>query len=384
MNTHEYQAREILAQYGIPFVVGRVAETPNEVLKAARELGGRVVVKAQVHAGGRGKAGGVRMAHSAEEAAEHATQLLGSDLKGHPVRRVLVTQTVPIAREYYLGALLERGGQRGIRVMASSKGGIDIEEVAKTSPKDVVKVTADPLIGLSAYQSRDLALDLDLPRDQGRRFSAIARSLFEAFTECDCSLLELNPVALTFDGDMIALDARMVVDDNALFRHPDIAVLKDINEEAPVEVEAAEMGITYVKLDGDIGCVVNGTGLAMATMDMIQLYGGEPANFLDFGGGPSVERVRSSLDLILEDKSVKAILVNIFGGITRCDIVAQALLDHIQEGKLGSMPLVVRLTGTNEAEGRELLANTDVRLAHTMSEAAEMVVKVAKQAGAVA
>ncbi len=380
MNTHEYQAREILSAYGIPFVVGRVAETPNEVLKIARELGGKVVVKAQVHAGGRGKAGGIRMAQSAEEAAEHATQLLGSSLKGHPVRRVLVTQAVPIAREYYLGALLERGGQRGIRVMASSRGGVDIEEVAKTSPADVVKVTADPLIGLSDYQSRDLALELRLPRDHGRRFSAIARALFKAFTQCDCSLLELNPVALTFDGEMIALDARMVVDDNALFRHPEISELHDINEEAPVEVEAAEMGITYVKLDGDIGCVVNGAGLAMATMDMIQLYGGQPANFLDFGGGPSVERVRSSLDLILEDKSSRAILVNIFGGITRCDIVAQALLDHITEGKIGDMPLVVRLTGTNEEEGRELLANTNVKLATTMSEAAEMVVAAARQA----
>lgn len=380
MNTHEYQARQVLAKYGVFFAPGRVAETCNEVQQIARELGGKVVVKAQVHAGGRGKAGGVRFANTADEAREHACALLGSSLKGHVVRKVLITKSVPIVKEYYLGALLDRGSQRSVALMASAVGGVDIEEVAATSPDDIARIHVDALIGLCPYQTRDLALAVGLRGDQGRKFAALAQSLYTALVECDCSLLEINPVALTEDGELIALDSKMVVDHNALFRQPAMAALRDINEEANVEVEAREIGVTYVKLDGDIGCMVNGAGLAMATMDIIELHGGKAANFLDFGGGPTIERVRASLDFILEDPNVRAILVNIFGGITRCDLVAQALLDHMAEGKI-NVPVVARLVGTNAAEGRQLLFNTPVKLATTLSEAAESVVALARENG---
>ncbi len=377
MNTHEYQAREVLARYGVPFAPGVVAETCNEVQKIARELGGKVVVKAQIHAGGRGKAGGVKLSGSPEEAREHACGLLGSTIKGHVVRKVLVTRVVPIVREYYLGALLDRGSQRSVALMASAVGGVDIEEVADSSPGDIARVHVDAQIGLSQYQTRDLALAVDLKGDQGRQFAGLAEALYTALVECDCSLVELNPVALTPDGQLIALDAKMVLDHNALFRHPDLAALRDVNEEANVEVEAREKDITYVKLDGDIGCMVNGAGLAMATMDLIELHGGKAANFLDFGGGPSLERVGDSLDFILADPNVRAIFVNIFGGITRCDLVAQALLDHLDAGKI-HVPVVARLIGTNSAEGRQLLMKSPVKLATALSEAAEMVVSLAR------
>jgi succinyl-CoA synthetase beta subunit len=377
MNTHEYQAREILARYGVPFAPGVVAETCNEVQKVTRGLGGNVVVKAQIHAGGRGKAGGVKIAKSPEEAREHACALLGSTLKGHVVRKVLVTQVVPIAKEYYLGALLDRGSQRSVALMASAVGGVDIEEVAANSPGDIAKVHVDALIGLQQYQTRDLALAVGLTGDQGRQFAYLAEALYACLVECDSSLVELNPVALTPEGRLIALDAKMVLDHNALFRHPELSALRDVNEEESVEVEAREKDITYVKLDGNIGCMVNGAGLAMATMDLIGLHGGKAANFLDFGGGPSIERVRDSLDFILEDENVRAIFVNIFGGITRCDLVAQALLDHIEAGKI-RVPVVARLIGTNSAEGRQMLVRTDVKLATTLSEAAELVVSLAQ------
>jgi succinyl-CoA synthetase beta subunit len=377
VNTHEYQAREVLARYGVPFASGVVAETCNEVQKIARELGGKVIVKAQIHAGGRGKAGGVKLAGSPEEAREHACTLLGSTIKGHIVRKVLVARVVPIAKEFYLGVLLDRGSQRSVVMMASAVGGVDIEEVAATSPDDIARAHVDALIGLAQYQTRDLAVAVDLKGDQGRQFAGLAEALYTALVECDCSLVELNPVALTPDGQLVALDAKMVLDHNALFRHPDLAALRDVNEEANVEVEAREKDITYVKLDGDIGCMVNGAGLAMATMDLIELHGGKAANFLDFGGGPSMERVGDSLDFILADPNVRAIFVNIFGGITRCDLVAQALLDHINAGKI-HVPVVARLIGTNSSEGRQLLMKTPVKLATTLSEAAEMVVSLAR------
>lgn len=380
MNTHEYQAREVLARYGIPFAPGRVAETPNEVQKIARELGGRVVVKAQIHAGSRGKAGGVRIAATPEDARTHAQAMLGSSIKGHIVRKVLVVQVVPVVQEFYIGAFLDRGCQRGVAMMASAAGGVDIEELADLAPDDIARISVDPLIGLADYQARDLALAVGLTGEQGRQFASLTKSLFKVFVDCDCSLLEINPLALVEGGQLVALDSKMVVDHNALFRQPDLAALRDISEEAPVEVEAREDGITYVKLDGDVGCVVNGAGLAMATMDLVELHGGKPANFLDFGGGPSVERVAASLDLILKDQNVRAILVNIFGGITRCDLVAQALAGHISAGKI-RVPVVARLVGTNSAEGRELLAGTGVRLADTLWEAAELVVALAREAG---
>ncbi len=380
MDTHEYQAREVLARFGVPFVPAQVAETPNEVEKIARELGCKVVVKAQVHAGGRAKAGGVKRADTADEARAHAEAMLGSTIKGHVVRKVLVAQMVSIGQEFYLGAILDRSPSKSIALIGSAVGGIDVEDIASTSPEDVVKMAADPLIGLADYQTRDLAIALGLEGDVLRQFSSIASAIYNAFVESDCSLLEVNPLALVGGDRLVALDSKMVLDHNALFRRPELAAMRDVNEEQPVEVEAGEIGVTYVKLDGDVGCMVNGAGLAMATMDLIKLYGGNPANFLDFGGGPTVERVRASLELILRDKNLKAILVNIFGGITRCDVVAQALLDHLEAGEI-TVPVVARLVGTNAAEGREILAKTPVKLATTMSEAAQAVVALAQETG---
>jgi succinyl-CoA synthetase beta subunit len=379
---HEYQAREVLARYGVPFPPGRVAETPDEVEAIARELGDKVVVKAQVHAGGRGKAGGVKLAGSPGEARELAQTMFGSLIKGRPVREVLVGQAVPISRELYVGAVLDRA-TKGVSMMASAMGGVDIEEVARSSPDAIVKVAADPLLGLADYQARDLALAVGLAGEQATVFRAIAKTLFRAFLECDCFLLEINPLAVTEDGVLIALDAKMVIDDNGLYRQPALAVLRDVSAEEPAEVEAQRLGVNYVKLDGNVGCIVNGAGLAMATMDTIKLHGGEPANFLDIGGGANVEQIGAALRIILKEPNVRAVLVNIFGGITRCDIVAQALVDLIEEGRL-DVPVVARLVGTNAAEGRQMLTGTDVLLATTMSEAAQRVVCLAGESRQVA
>ena len=382
MKMHEYQAREVLARHGVPFPPARVAETPDEAEAIARELGNKVVVKAQVHAGGRGKAGGVKLAGSPGEARELARTMVGSLIKGRPVREVLVGQAVPIGRELYLGAVLDRA-TKGVSMMASATGGVDIEEAARSSPDAIVKVAVDPLLGLAEYQARDLALAVGLAADQAKVFRAIAKTLFRAFLECDCSLLEINPLAVTEDGLLIALDARMVIDDNALYRQPSLAALRDTSEEDPAEVEAQRVGVNYVKLDGNVGCIVNGAGLAMATMDTIKLHGGEPANFLDIGGGANVEQIGAALRIILKEANVRAVLVNIFGGITRCDIVAQALVDLIEERRL-DVPVVARLVGTNAAEGRQMLTGTDVSLATTMSEAAKRVVCLAGESRQVA
>jgi len=375
MKTHEYQAREALARYGIPFPPGQVAETPEQAEAIARELGGKVIIKAQIHAGGRGKAGGVKLAGSPAEAAEWTRAMLGSPLKGRVVRKVLVGQALSITREFYLGAILDRAA-KSVGVMASAVGGVDIEEVSRSSPEAIVKVAADPLMGLADYQTRDLARAVGLAGDQAREFGTIAKALFRAFVECDCSLLEINPLALTEEGDVIALDSKMVIDDNALYRQPSLAALRDIAEEDPAEREAQRVGINYVKLDGNVGCLVNGAGLAMATMDAISLYGGEPANFLDIGGGANAGQIGAALGIILQDANVRAVLINIVGGITRCDVVAQALVDLIREGAL-AVPVVARLVGTNAAEGRQILAGTAVALATTMAEAAQIAVALA-------
>jgi succinyl-CoA synthetase beta subunit len=375
MKMHEYQAREVLARYGVPFPPGRVAETPDEAEAIARELGDRVVVKAQVHVGGRGKAGGVKLAGSPEEARDHARTILGSPIRGRLVRKVLVGQAVPISRELYVGAVLDRA-TKGVAMMASAMGGVDIEEVARSSPEAIVKVAADPLLGLADYQARDLAVDVGLAGDQAKVFRAIAKTLYRAFLECDCSLLEINPLAVTEDGVLVALDSKMVIDDNALYRQPSLAALRDTSEEEPAEVEAQRAGVNYVKLDGNVGCIVNGAGLAMATMDTIKAHGGEPANFLDIGGGANVDQIGAALRIILKGPNVRAVLVNIFGGITRCDVVAQALVGLIEERSL-DVPVVARLVGTNAAEGRRILAGTDVLLVTTMSEAAQKVVCLA-------
>ena len=366
-------------RYGIRFGAGRVAGTPEEAEAIAHELGGRVVVKAQIHAGGRGKAGGVKLASSPTEAREHARAMLGSTIKSCSVRKVLVAEAVPVAREFYLGAVLDRA-QKGVTVMASAMGGVDIEEVARASAGAIVRVTADPLMGLADYQARELALAVGLTGDQGKQFASAASSLFKAFLDCDCSLLEVNPLAVTESGDLIALDSKMVVDDNALFRRPALAALRDTSEEEPSEVVAQALGVSYVKLDGTVGCMVNGAGLAMATMDAIKAHGGEPANFLDVGGGANVEQIGAALRIILKDENVRAVLVNIFGGITRCDAVAQALVDCIHQRAV-TVPVVARLVGTNAAEGRQLLTGSGVTLATTMSEAAARVVGLAGERG---
>jgi succinyl-CoA synthetase beta subunit len=375
MKTHEYQAREILQGYGIPFPPAAIATTPEEAEAVARDLGGKVVVKAQALVGGRGKAGGIKRADSAGAAREAAAAILGAPLKGRPVRKVMVAQTVPIAREYYLGAVLDRSA-KAVTIMVSAVGGMDIEEVARTSPEAIVRVSADPLLGLADYQTRDLARGAGLSGDQARAFRAIAAALFKAFFDNDCTLLEVNPLALTDDGRFVALDSKMIVDDNALSRRPSLAALSDPEAEEPAETEARKVGVSYIELEGNVGCLVNGAGLAMATMDVIELFGGEPANFLDIGGGAHIDQVRSALRILLHDPYVRAVLVNIFGGITRCDVVAQAVVDAIFAGEV-TVPVVARLVGTNAAEGRAILEGTEVVQAATMTEAAKKVVALA-------
>jgi succinyl-CoA synthetase beta subunit len=377
MNTHEYQAREILAGYGVPFPPAKLAFTAAEVERVARELGGRVVIKAQIHAGGRGKAGGVRAASSPEEAREVALTMLGRTIRDRVVRKVLVVQAVPLERELYLGAVLDRAAQT-VTLMASATGGVDIEEVAETDPQAIARVSADPLLGLADYQARDLARAVGLVGEQVPAFRNIAQALYRAFIECDSTLYEINPLGVTAGGGLLALDSKLVIDDNALFRRPGLAALRDVEQEDPAEVEAQRVGVQYVRLAGQVGCMVNGAGLAMATMDTINLVGGEPANFLDIGGGARPDQIDAALRIILRDPHVKAMLINIFGGIIRCDMVAQALVDLLAEGEV-RVPIVARLVGTNAAEGRALLTGTPVHLADSMLEAAEKAVALARK-----
>jgi succinyl-CoA synthetase beta subunit len=379
MKTHEYQAREVLEGYGIPFPPASVAESPEEAETAARTLGGSVVVKAQVLVGGRGKAGGVKRAASAEEAGRVAGEVLGISVRGVPVHKVLVVQAVPVIREYYLGAVLDRSARR-ITLMASAMGGVDIEEVARKTPDAIVRVRADPLLGLADYQTRDLARALGLMGEQARAFRTIAGALYRAFVECDCSLLEVNPLALTEAGGFVALDSKMIIDDNSLSRRPELAAMRNPEEEEPAEAEARHVGVSYIELEGNVGCLVNGAGLAMATMDVIKLYGGEPANFLDIGGGAHIDQVRAALRILLHDPYVRSVLVNIFGGITRCDVVAQAVVDAVDAGEV-HVPVVARLVGTNAAEGRQILAGRSVTLAESMTEAAQKAVSLATGEG---
>jgi succinyl-CoA synthetase beta subunit len=379
MKTHEYQARQVLEGYGIPFPPASVAVSPEEAEAAARTLGGSVVVKAQVLVGGRGKAGGVRRAASAEEAGRVTGEVLGISVRGVPVHKVLVVQAVPVVREYYLGAVLDRSAKR-ITLMASAKGGVDIEEVARTTPDAIVRVWADPLLGLADYQTRDLARALGLTGEQARAFRTIAGALYRAFVACDCSLLEINPLALTEAGGFVALDSKMIIDDNSLSRRPELAAMRNPEEEEPAEAEARHVGVSYIELEGNVGCLVNGAGLAMATMDVIKLYGGEPANFLDIGGGAHIDQVRAALRILLHDPYVRSVLVNIFGGITRCDVVAQAVVDAVDAGEV-HVPVVARLVGTNAAEGRQILAGRSVTLADSMTEAAQKAVSLATGEG---
>jgi succinyl-CoA synthetase beta subunit len=381
MKLHEYQSKQIFAQHGIPIPRGRVAAIADEVRAIAEELGGRVVVKAQVLVGGRGKAGGIKLAKTPDEATEVAATVLQMEIKGLPVRKVLIDEAVDIADEIYLGVTNDRTSNSPVMI-ASAEGGVDIEEVARTDPRQIIRLPIDPLIGWREYQGRDLASTIELPREHWREFMSIAKGLFEAYDSSDATLAEINPLVITKNDRLLALDGKMVVDDNALYRHPGLAEMRDIDEELPEEREARKFGLSYVKLDGDIGCLVNGAGLAMATMDVIKLVEGEPANFLDIGGGASAEKVSAALGIILRDTNVKVILINIFGGITRCDEVARGILKALERVKTG-IPIVTRLVGTNEAEGQELLAKADIQTAQSLADAAQKAVKLAKEAKAV-
>lgn len=377
MKLHEYQSKRIFARYGIPVQEGEVATTPQEVRSLAEQMGCPVVVKAQVLVGGRGKAGGIKLARTPQEAEEVAARILSLQIKGLPVRKVLVARAADIQQEIYLGIVVDRAAARLV-MMASSEGGVEIEEVARTHPEAIKKVHIDPFVGLRGYQALWLAKGIGLPPALHRDFGRIAQGLYRSFVECDASLAEINPLVITPQGTLLALDAKIVLDDNGLFRHPDLAQLRDIDEETPSERAAREAGLSFVQLDGDIGCMVNGAGLAMATMDIIQHFGGMPANFLDIGGGARADRVATALRLILADPRVKAVLFNIFGGITRCDEVARGIVSVLEEVR-PNIPIVARLVGTNEAEGRQILERSGYGIitATTMAEAAQKAVAAA-------
>jgi len=376
MKLHEYQSKQLFARYGIPIPKGRVAATATEARQIAEELGSRVVIKSQVLVGGRGKAGGIRLAKSPKEAEEVATQILSMEIKGLPVRKVLVDEAAHIKQEIYLGITNDRAARRPV-MMASSAGGVEIEEVARTTPEKIIKVHVDPLLGLRDFQARDIALGIDLPREHWKVFGEIAHGLWKAYSENDATLAEINPLVITKEKQLVALDGKMLVDDNALFRHADLVEMRDVDEEAAAETKARKYGLSFIKLDGQIGCMVNGAGLAMTTMDIVKLFGGEPANFLDIGGGASADKVAAALRIILSDPNVKAILFNIFGGITRCDEVAKGILAALVEVK-PKIPMVVRLVGTNAEEGRQLLADARMITANTLVDAAQKSVAAAK------
>jgi succinyl-CoA synthetase beta subunit len=375
MKLHEYQSKQIFARYGIPIPNGRVAATAAEAKQIAEELGGRVVIKSQVLVGGRGKAGGVRLAKNPEEAEDLATAILGMEIKGLPVRKVLVDQAANIDKEIYLGITNDRAARKPV-LMASAAGGIEIEEVARKTPEKIVRVHIDPLLGLRDYQARDIAAGIDLPREHWRAFDQICKGLWQAYMASDATLAEINPLVITEENRIVAVDGKMLLDDNALFRHPDLAEMRDLDVEAASEIEARKYGLSYIKLDGDIGCMVNGAGLAMTTMDIIKLFGGEPANFLDIGGGAGAEKVAAALRIILSDPNVKAVLFNVFGGITRGDEVARGVLAALEEVK-PHIPMVVRLVGTNAEEGRQILADANMITAETLAEAAQKSVAAA-------
>ena len=379
MKLQEYQSKRVFAQHGLPVPEGGVATTPQEAREITERLGKRVVVKAQVLVGGRGKAGGIKLADTPEEAAGVAAQILDMDIKGLSVRTVLVEEAADIVSEIYLGMVIDRAAKRPV-MMASSEGGVEIEEVARQTPEKIIKVPIDPFLGLRDYQIREVAYGIGLGSDMMRGFLKVARGLYTAFTKSDASLAEINPLVVTGDGALLAVDAKMLLDDNALFRHPELAEMRDLEEETPVERQARGHGISYVQLDGTIGCMVNGAGLAMATMDLTKYYGGAPANFLDIGGGAKADKVVAALRLILSDENVEAVLFNIFGGITRCDEVARGIVTALEEVET-DVPMVARLVGTNEEEGRAILAEAQMITAATLEEAAQKAVAAASAYG---
>ena len=377
MKLHEYQSKQIFAKYGIPIPKGKIAATAEEAKTIARELGGRVVIKSQVLVGGRGKAGGIKVARDPNEAEQIAAQILRMEIKGLPVRKVLVDEAANIKTEIYLGITNDRAARKPV-MMASAAGGVEIEEVARETPEKIIKVHIDPLLGLRDYQARDIAAGIDLPHELWREFNIIAQGLWRAYSENDATLAEINPLIINGDNKLVALDGKMLIDDNALFRHAALAEMRDIDEEDPAETEARKYGLSYIKLDGTIGCMVNGAGLAMTTMDIVKLFGGEPANFLDVGGGAAAEKVAAAMKIILTDSNVNAVLFNIFGGITRCDEVARGILTAMDEVK-PNVPMVVRLVGTNAEEGRRLLADANMITAETLVDAAKKAVAAAKK-----
>ena len=388
MNIHEYQAKQVLGAYQVPVPRGRVAFTPDEAVKAAEELGGPVwVVKAQIHAGGRGKGGGVKVVKSLEEVREEATRMLGMTLithqtgpEGREVGRIYVEDGSDIARELYLSALVDRATSR-ISFIASTEGGMDIEEVAAQTPEKILTIDVDPAGGISGHHGRQIAFALGLEGDQVKQATALIANLYRAFVEKDMSLLEINPLVVTGAGDLICLDAKVNFDSNALYRHDDIMDLRDLAEEDPAEVKASEFDLSYIKLDGTIGCMVNGAGLAMATMDIIKLYGAEPANFLDVGGGATKEKVTEAFKIIMSDDNVEGILVNIFGGIMRCDVIAEGVVAAARETRL-AVPLVVRLAGTNVELGQKILSESGLTIipADDLDDAAEKIVAAVREA----
>lgn len=378
MKIHEYQAKEILRRYNIPVQNGEIAISPEEARAIAKSYGRPVVVKAQVHAGGRGKAGGVKYSKTPEDAEQNAQKILGMNIKGSIVRKVLVTDAADIDKEFYLGMILDRA-EKKLVMMGSSEGGVEIEEVAKVSPEKIIKVHADPFLGFGDYQARELAFGMGIAADKVNGFVTIAKELYRAYVENDAEILEINPLILTKEGNWLALDAKMVFEDNGMHvRHKTYESLRDAGEEEPAEGEARQAGLSYVKLDGNIGCVVNGAGLAMATMDSLKLYGGEPANFLDIGGGAKSEKVTAAIRIILRDPNVKAILFNIFGGITRGDDVARGIIAGLKEIQT-DVPIVIRLVGTNSEQGRKILEEANLKSAETLAEAAQKVVAVASE-----
>ena len=376
MNIHEYQAKDILRRAGVPIPPGRVARTPDEVQAIAREFGGTVVVKAQVHAGGRGKAGGVKLAKSPEEAKSIASRILGMQIKGLTVNQVLVTPAADIASEAYVGIIVDRAAKRPV-FMVSPAGGIDIEEVAASTPEKILKLPVDTRYGLLPFQATQLGFFLYDDVKKVRAAGKIMQQLYTAFMQSGCSLAEINPLVTTPNGDVVALDAKMVIDDNELERHPDIEALRDPTAEAPSEVQARDANLTFIKLDGNVGCCVNGAGLAMATMDLVKYYGGEPANFLDIGGSSNPEKVVNALRIITSDPNVKAILFNIFGGITRTDDVANGIVTATKQNPL-KVPIVIRLTGTNEEIAVKILKENGFSAMTDMDEAVQRAVALAK------
>jgi len=383
MKVHEYQAKSILADFGVPVPRGKLASNPKEVFSAAQELGSPVIIKAQVHAGGRGKAGGIQLAYTPAEAEAAATKMFGKKLSTYQtagsaitIRRVLVEQAVQIDKELYLSVVLDRSCSKPV-IMSSTEGGVEIEEVAARTPHKIYKEWADPLVGLMSFQARRMAMNLDTDKNVVKQLGGVISSAFKAFMVSDASLVEINPLVITKDGKVIAVDAKMGFDDSALYRHETIAQMRDSAEEDPLEEQARTAGLSFVRLDGSIGCVVNGAGLAMATMDMVKHFGGEPANFLDIGGSSSPDKVLTAMRILLSDPKVGAVLFNIFGGITRCDDVAEGMVRALNELD-EKPPIIVRLTGTNEDEGRRILESNGISVGSSMEDAVKHAVSVVK------